>query len=77
VTQIDQSEGVLAEGQARLAGVRVFNLATAGAVEFFQLFDQDTPPAAAAKAYEVSQINAAATLRVRVRSTARRARKAR
>jgi hypothetical protein len=46
VTQIDQSEGVLADGQARLAGVRVFNPTLAGAVEFFLLFDQETAPAA-------------------------------
>jgi hypothetical protein len=46
VTQINQSEGVLAEGQARLAAVRVFNPATAGAAEFFLLFDQDSAPVA-------------------------------
>jgi hypothetical protein len=46
VTQINRSEGVLAEGQARLAGVRVFNPATAGAPEFFLLFDQETAPVA-------------------------------
>jgi hypothetical protein len=44
-TQINQAEGVFAEGQARLAGVRVFNPATVGATEFFLLFDQDKAPA--------------------------------
>jgi hypothetical protein len=46
VTQIGQSEGLLAEGQARLAGVRVFNPSTAGAAEFFLLFDQPATPVA-------------------------------
>jgi hypothetical protein len=44
VTQINQATGVLAEGQARLASVRLFNPATVGAAEFFLLFDQPTAP---------------------------------
>jgi hypothetical protein len=46
VTQINQSEGLLAKGQARLAGVRAFNPAFWGAPEFFLLFDKDAPPLA-------------------------------
>jgi len=42
ITQIDQSEGLIAEGQQRLAAVRVFN--PGANVEYFQLFDLDAPP---------------------------------
>jgi hypothetical protein len=46
LTQINQSTGVLATGQARLASVRVFNPATAGAATFFLLFDKASAPVA-------------------------------
>jgi len=45
-TQMNQATGVLAKGQARLAGVRVFNPAVAGVPEFLLLFDQDATPVA-------------------------------
>lgn len=45
LTQLNVSSGVFAKGQAQLASARVFN-PTAGAVQYFLLFDQPSAPIA-------------------------------